>query len=173
MDNLHITEFTGEDWEAYKTLRLASLKDSPDSFGSTLDRELNFTEKVWRSRLTPSNNPVHILPLVALSNGKPIGLATGAVHSHQEETAHIYQMWVAKPYRGLGIARDFLSRIEAWANELELTSVSLAVTTSNGEAVRLYQSAGFVPDGNTEPLRETSKLVTQPMMLALTSSQAE
>lgn len=172
MDNLHITEFTGDDWEAYKALRLASLKDSPDSFGSTLERESAFTEKVWRSRLTLSDNPVHILPLVALSHGKPVGLATGAVHSYQDETAHIYQMWIVKPYRGLGIARDFLERIEAWANALELTSLSLAVTTRNASAVRLYQSAGFVPVGSIEPLRENSNLLVQPMVLALASAKA-
>lgn len=173
MDNLHITEFTGDDWEAYKALRLASLEDSPDAFGSTLHRELAFTESVWRSRLTPSDNPVHILPLVALSNGKAIGLATGAVHSYQDETAHIYQMWIAKPFRGLGIAKGFLDRIEAWANALELTSLSLAVTTHNAGAMRLYQSAGFVPVGNTEPLRENSNLSVQPMVLTLTSDKAK
>ena len=173
MDNLLITEFTGDDWEAYKALRLASLEDSPDAFGSTFEREFNFTEKVWRSRLTPSDNPVHILPLVALSHNQPIGLATGAVHSHQGETAHIYQMWVSKPYRGIGIAKDFLDRIEAWANELELTSLSLAVTTHNAGAMRLYQSAGFVSSGNTEPLRENSNLSVQSMVLTLTSGKAK
>lgn len=173
MDNLHITEFSGEDWETYKALRLASLKDSPDAFESTFERELNFTENVWRSRLTPSDNPVHILPLVALSHGKPIGLATGVVHAHQDETAHIYQMWIAKPYRGLGIAKDFLDRIEAWASELERKFLSLAVTTHNASAVLLYQSAGFVPSGHTEPLRENSKLLVQPMVLTLTSDKAK
>ena len=172
MDNLQITEFTSEDWDAYKALRLESLKDSPDSFGSTFEREIKFAETVWKSRLIPSDNSVHILPLVALSNGTPIGLASGVKHTHKDETAHVYQMWVSKPYRGLGIGRNLLSKIETWAIALQLKSLSLAVTTSNSGAVSLYRSAGFVPSGNTEPLRENSELLVQPMVLQLRSNNA-
>ena len=167
MVHFQITKLVEKDWKTYRALRLESLKDSPDSFGSTLERETEFTEKDWKSRLMPSKDPVHVLPLVALSNGKPVGLASGAVHAREATTAHIYQMWVLKSHRGLGIGRSLLNRIKAWASELQLESLSLAVTISNTEAISIYQSAGFVSFGRPQPLREGSELLVQPMVLEL------
>ena len=170
MDNFQISEFAAEDWETYKTVRLESLKDSPDSFGSTFKRESKFNENEWKSRLIPSINPVHVLPLVAMSNEKPVGLASGAVHPEEENIAYVYQMWISNPYRGLGIGKALLKRIEVWAKELRLKSLSLAVTTSNEEAVSLYKSAGFIASGNLYPLREDSDLLVQPMSLELNNA---
>ena len=172
MNSFQITQFLEEDWLTYKALRLESLQDSPDSFGSTFEREIKFTEREWKSRLIPSIDPVHVLPLVALSNGIPVGLASGVVHSQESNTAHIYQMWISESYRGSGIGRALLKRIELWANELQLKSLSLAVTISNPEAVSLYQSTSFTPSGAPEPLREGCKLLIQPMVLELKSSNA-
>ena len=172
MDTLKIIEFKVEDWEIYKLLRLESLNDSPDSFGSTYEREDKFTDQEWISRLVPNEGIVRLLPLAALSSGKPIGLAVGAIHSAKSETGHIYQMWVSKSYRGRGIGKQLLKRIEVWATYLVLKSLSLAVTTSNFEAVSLYKSLGFIPSSSTEPLRENSALSVQPMVLGLKSCNA-
>jgi hypothetical protein len=50
--NLHILSMG--DWQVYKSLRLASLKDSPDSFGATYERESEFPDSEWISRLDPA-----------------------------------------------------------------------------------------------------------------------
>ncbi len=172
MSSIKINEFIESEWEIYKLLRLASLRDAPDSFGSTLEREVEFTEKEWKSRIKPAFEPLHVLPLVAKFDGSPVGLASGVVHTSESDSAHVYQMWVSQEYRGNGIGRALLSKIETWAKELNLCTLSLAVTIKNMEAVSLYKSAGFLPSGSPEPLRENSPLLMQPMELKLGANNA-
>lgn len=172
MNDILINKFVEEDWEIYKRLRLESLKDAPESFGSTYERELNFTEEEWKSRIKSNIEPAHILSLVAVSRSVAVGLASGVVHTLESDTVHIYQMWVSKENRSNGIGRALLSRIEIWANTLKLKSLSLAVTISNSEAISLYKSAGFVSRGSPEPLRKNSELLVQHMVLELERSNA-
>ena len=172
MSNVKIKAFLESDWETYKLLRLASLIDSPDSFGSTHERESSFSENEWRSRINPATGTVHILPLVAELDDSPIGLACGLVHTSELDSAYVYQMWVSPDYRGYGVGRALLYRILSWAQGLELTSLSLAVTTINLPAVSFYTQFGFMPFGNPEPLREGSPVVIQPMIFKLGTNNA-
>lgn len=172
MSKLEINEINERDWEMYKSLRLTSLSDSPDSFGSTLEREAAFTKEEWKSRLSVSSGLADVLPLVGYYEERAVGLASGVLHEANSKSAHVYQMWVSPECRGLGVGRALLTRIVSWANGLQLGSLFLAVTTTNIEAIALYSSFGFLPEGETEPLREGSNLVMQPMKLNLGSSNA-
>ena len=40
-----INKFSLEQWKIYRELRLLSLKDEPRAFGSTYEKEINFTEE--------------------------------------------------------------------------------------------------------------------------------
>jgi len=172
MSNIKIKVLMQSEWEIYKSLRLASLQDSPDSFGSTFEREETFTEEEWKSRINRVSEPLHVLPLFAEIDGAPVGLASGVVHAFEPDCAHVYQMWVSPDCRGHGIARALLSQIELWAKKNNLSTLSLAVTITNMEAVDLYTSSGFSPSGGPEPLREGSLLVVQPMVLQLKINNA-
>jgi len=167
MSHLKIRTMIKEDLEMYKKLRLLSLKDSPDSFGSTYEREAAFPDTEWISRLDTENPSTRASPLAAEINGIAAGLAFGVCHSPEDKTAHVYQMWVAPDARGQGIGKMLLKQIVTWAKEASLKDVSLAVTTTNAAAVQLYQSMEFQPFGELEELREGSALSVQPMKLVL------
>jgi DNA-binding MarR family transcriptional regulator/GNAT superfamily N-acetyltransferase len=80
--------------------------------------------------------------LVALVDGEPV--ACGAVKSISPGVGSLKRMWVADTVRGLGIGRRMLEELEAQSRELGLTTLRLETNHALQEAVRLYQSAGFV-----------------------------
>ena len=81
------------DWQQYRSIRLASLSDSPDAFGSTFGAENAQDDQHWRSRLQ-SADPSLNFPAVAVVNNVPAGIAWGRVEVMPQRIGHIYQMWV-------------------------------------------------------------------------------
>ena len=167
MSRFEIRELRPTDWVSYKTVRLNSLKDSPDAFGATYEREVAISDSEWQSRLSAKPGVNISYPLIAEIDGRPVGLASAVIWAQDPDVAYIYQMWVLPDVREMGIARTFLERISAWAGSRRCSLLKLSVTTLNDAAVRLYQRAGFKPAGPLEPLREGSALQTQPMVKKL------
>jgi len=172
VSELNIRVLNKDDWSIYREIRLLSLQDSPNSFGSSYEQEFLFSSEEWISRLNLDNRVKRALPLVAELNGIAVGLAWGLVHSPKDKTAHIYQMWVSPDVRGQGVGSLLLKKIIIWSKELNLDYVCLAVTTTNIAAVKLYKTYGFEPYGSLESLREASMLSIQPMKLKLCTSAA-
>lgn len=171
MNELEINILTPKDWERYKCVRLESLNDSPDSFGSTFGEEAALSDSEWQLRLDLKSRGLDALPLIAEINGQAVGLAWGVIHAPDREVVHIYQMWVSPASRGKGIAQALLSEIKAWALGSGCNLLALAVTTSNAAAVRLYRSSGFITTGQPTPLRSDSLLMLQPMVMTLHSGE--
>lgn len=171
MSEIRIKTLAPQDWPIYRSIRLASLSDSPDSFGSTYACEALLPDSEWQSRLNPDGRANNALPLFAVVDGIPVGLAWGLIHDPGSGGANIYQMWVSPEARGLGIGRLFLDHIEVWALKKGCDLLFLSVTTNNIAAIGLYQSSGFVPSGQAEELREGSELKTQSMVKALRNAE--
>lgn len=164
--SIEIKEFDPAEWSVYKKLRIASLRDSPDAFGSTLDTALACTDEIWKARLQPNSNSLD-LAIYALSKGNAVGLAWGKIRSETRSTAHLYQMWVAPEARGSGAGSLLLNRVTAWSKDLMAKQLHLSVTIGNSPAWSLYRSAGFIEVGSPEPLREGASILCQPMLLDL------
>lgn len=164
---IHIRAFDPHEWRTYKDLRLRALADSPDAFGSTLVREQDRSDAEWSSRLSPHAGSSWDLPLIAEEDGVPAGLAWCRIESADPSVANLYQMWVAPDYRGLGAGRLLLEAAIAWARSKGAACLELGVTCRDSPAMRLYQTAGFEPLGQPEPLRPGSELLCQSMRLDL------
>jgi ribosomal protein S18 acetylase RimI-like enzyme len=161
-----IRPFAPLEWPIYKNLRLRSLADTPDAFGSTLEREQSFSDSSWASRLMTHENSWD-LPLVAEMDTEPVGLAWGRIEKSNPSQANLYQMWVAPNQRHLGLGKMLLDAVIAWAREKNASCLELGVTSGNNPALRLYTQAGFETIGQPEPLRPGSDLLCQPMRLKL------
>ncbi|MDP2284085.1 MAG: hypothetical protein Q8L06_08090, partial [Pseudohongiella sp.] len=59
----NIRPLTPSDWQRYKSIRLRSLENSPDAFGSTFERELTLTDEEWQARVNPALREGLALPL--------------------------------------------------------------------------------------------------------------
>ena len=163
----YIRSFASSEWQTYKELRLRALADSPDAFSRTLAEEQTRSDEEWAKRLERGATSGWDLPLLVEVNGEPAGLAWGYIEATNPEVAHLYQVWVAPNYRGLGVGKMLLDAIISWAKEKKAEYLELGVTQADSPAINLYVRAGFKPTGKVEPLRPGSELLCQNMQLKL------
>jgi RimJ/RimL family protein N-acetyltransferase len=154
-----------DDWRPLRELRLAALEESPDSFGSTLEREREGDEAHWGGWITGEGWGGDVATFVADDEGRFVGMATGFDPGDEPGVVHLFGMWVRPERRREGIGRELVNAIVGWATgRAGVDHIVLRVTISNDAAVRLYASCGFVPTTDPpEPLREGSAVSTQTM----------
>jgi RimJ/RimL family protein N-acetyltransferase len=138
-----------DDWELFREIRLRSLADSPDAFGSTLEREQTFTEADWRRRLT---GPVYVVL-------DPGPVSVGGLFDNAGVFT-VWGMWTEPSHRGRGHAQRVLDALIAPGVEAELH-----VNTANAAARRVYERYGFAGTGEIEPLRPGSEQRIELMIL--------
>jgi GNAT superfamily N-acetyltransferase len=159
---------TVDDWRVWRDLRLRSLQDSPDAFGSTYAREAAFSDDEWRSRTRgPAPGPgLEVLArgpaALAWAGDSPVGMGGG--FSDLPGWMHVVAMWTDPAWRGRGVGEAVVGFLVGWAGERGLR-VHLDVETTNAGARRLYERCGFVATGETRPLREGSTLLVEHMVL--------
>jgi GNAT superfamily N-acetyltransferase len=153
-----------DDWALFREIRLRSLLDSPDAFGSTYGEESSQSERAWRDwaagRWRGGTAVVHA---VRDEDGTLVGTATGAEYEADPAVAHVYAMWVAPDARGAGVGRALLDSVEAWARDRGCGRLALTVTETNASARAFYGACGFVESGDRSPLREGSRLLAVTM----------
>ena len=79
--------------------------------------------------------------LIASSGGQPVGC--GAVRRIEARTGEIKRMYVSPDARGRGIGRAVLAALEAEARTLGIARLVLETGLRQGEALALYEGAGF------------------------------
>ena len=147
---------TPDDLDLWRDVRLRSLADTPDAFGSTLEREQAFTDEEWLTRLSPP------AVLVLDEVGHPVGLGGG--FEDRPGALLVVAMWLDPGWRGRGLSRRILDLVVDWARAHDL-DVELDVARDATSARMAYERYGFVPTGDETPLREGSTVVTDRMVL--------
>jgi ribosomal protein S18 acetylase RimI-like enzyme len=122
-------------------LRLEALTDTPDAFGSTLEREQGRPDEDWERWIDPG--PMWLLE----DEGTPLGLS--GVVLRAEGLGEIVAVWIQEQARGSGAAEVLLQAALDWA-EAEGLELVLHVTESNVRAQRFYERMGFELTGASE-----------------------
>ena len=139
-------ELNESQWERLRAIRLASLKDTPDAFGGSYEREVAFTEREWRERFTPNFSY-----LVASVNGKDI--ATMFLEKMQGDfgaTCWVGGCWSNPEYRGIGAVRAMFNYVDSVAEEKCWQIQGLGVFIVNKSAIAAYEKLGFKAMGDPQ-----------------------
>lgn len=135
------------DAPAFQALRLAGLRDHPENFGASHDKEQQQSLDAVAERLGPG-------PDRAVFGAEIDGVLVGVIGVYREASqkqAHkggIWGVYVDPAYRGKGIAAALLQRVLAFAAERDgWLQLKLSVNAANTAAIRLYASHGFVQYG--------------------------
>lgn len=153
-DRVLVRRIGPDDWEVSRQVRLTALAEAPYAFMSTLAREQQFDDHVWRDRL---GSPA-AATFLAWVDGEPVGTATGKIDDPADEFTvqgswQLVGMWVDPCARGTGVADRLIERVTSHAREQGATSVTLWVTEVNARALAFYQRIGFVLTGARQPVR--------------------
>ncbi len=138
----------------YRWIRLQALATDPTAFGSTYLQEAGFPAAVWEERTISGATGANRGTWVAIApDGQWVGIV-GAVSD--PAGLAVVSMWVDPRHRGRRIGARLLDTLLEWARERQPEApIHLSVNPAQLDAVRLYESRGFVRTGETEPLRHT------------------
>ncbi|CAM4049127.1 N-acetyltransferase [Cohnella lubricantis] len=140
---MHIRILQESDAQTFQQLRLAALQNNPEAFGSTYDREAQFSLDTVKDRLRPTSDKFVLGAFV----DKELAGIVSFVREGSVKTAHkanIYGMYVAPERRGSGIGRALLLElIEISKTCGGLEQLNLTVVSDNEAAKGLYHSLGF------------------------------
>ena len=167
-----IRTLEASEWAQYRDVRLRSLAESPNAFGSTLAVEQERSGEAWAERLSSAAVSGQDCPLIAEQDSVVIGLVWAKVDFSDSSAVSVFQMWVAPEYRARGVGSMLLREVVAWAQRHNARTVQLGVACGDTSAVRLYMRAGFKVVGAPEPLRPGSELLAQSMQLLLDEAAA-
>jgi len=139
---LEIKVLTEHDAEIYRTIRLNALLNSPESFGSSYEEELEFPLERFLQRISKPNSNTY----GAFSEGQLIGICNLVFQPRKKmnHRADIYSMYVEPDFRNKGIGKRLIQQAIKTAQQSDrIEQIYLTVVSSNKVAKSLYISFGF------------------------------
>ncbi|HEX4184399.1 MAG TPA: GNAT family N-acetyltransferase [Stellaceae bacterium] len=140
--HIEIRRLTPADAATYRDIRLAGLRDSPEAFGSTFDRERAQPLAWFCDRLR--NSAV----FGAFQSTDLLGIAGFVIRDGEKERHKglLWGMYVRRDTRNAGVGRQLVEAVIDHARA-HVEVIQLSVVSDNKPARRLYARLGFVEYG--------------------------
>lgn len=139
---MDIRVLNAQDTQAYRTIRLNALKNSPESFGSSYEEEAAFGLGRFTKRITKLNS----CTFGAFEGHKLAGICNVSFQPRKKmnHRAELFSMYVEPECRGKGFGKALIERaIKSVLERKTVQQIYLTVVSSNQTAKSLYESFGF------------------------------
>jgi GNAT superfamily N-acetyltransferase len=160
----NIRRIRADEGPLLRVLRLRALTEAPMAFGSTLAREQDYPDDLWRERAVGSSAGCDSATFVAERDGRWVGLATGLALAGDPQ---LVGMFVDSSARRLGVGVELVEAVASWARACGAARLKLWVATGNDAAAALYLRCGFRTTGVTQPISHTPTLAECEMIREL------
>jgi ribosomal protein S18 acetylase RimI-like enzyme len=156
---VEIRRLRGGEAARIRELRLRSLEDTPEAFGSSYADEVGLPETFWQRLADASELAATEIVFVAEEDGAWLGLAGGYLREGEPDAAGLWGMWVAPEARRRMLASHLVDAVAAWARARKALRLDLSVTDRAEAAAALYERLGFTPTGERRPLASNPEIV--------------
>ena len=141
---MNIRILNEDDAQSYQKVRLSALKNNPEAFGSTYEREVEFSIATVKERIAPSTDS---FVLGAFDyHCSLIGIVTFMRENSikMRHKGNVFGMYVVSENRGQGVSKLLMAELIKEAKNCDgLEQLNLAVVSDNVAAKKLYNSLGF------------------------------
>ncbi|MDQ1163118.1 ribosomal protein S18 acetylase RimI-like enzyme [Chryseobacterium sp. SORGH_AS 447] len=138
--NIQYRKLLPEESKMYRTVRLESLQQFPESFGVTYEEALKY-EKL-KMELDIENQTRERFVIGAFKGHQLIGICTFV--KDENDIGHIYQMYVKRKFQGNNIGNGLIHKtIEEAYHQFKDLDIYLEVKKINLSAYSLYKKIGF------------------------------
>jgi RimJ/RimL family protein N-acetyltransferase len=148
MSQIVVELLSADQWQRAKSLRLASLGESPHAIGGDLESESAQSETEWRAKF----EKLHYL----IASVEGIDCAIMTIENLAGEfgaKAWIGACWSSPQYRAIGLLRAMMKYVDQHALEKGWQRQGLFVLEDNELAIAVYERLGFIAMG--EPMLST------------------
>ncbi len=146
--NIHYRRLTPTDAKEYRQIRLESLKNYPENFGSTFEDESKKPKLGYEEYIEQEAADKFIIG--AFDNDRLIGIC-GFFPEQKIKCRHIgmiIQMYVKEAYNGQGIGLALLRKTIEESFKIEgIEQLILGFVANNISANKIYENAGFIEYG--------------------------
>lgn len=153
-----------DEWEAYRSLRLQMLRDSPKAFDVRLDDAASWPDRHWQaatsSRLLPDS-----CWFVLDGDTGWLGSAQGRRY---RDRCYLLEVYVVPSFRGSGAVDALVAAVAEWALAQGFDALWLDVGEQQLAARRAYERLGFERTGVTGANAAHPDVTEHEMVLRLT-----
>ncbi|WP_211251471.1 GNAT family N-acetyltransferase [Carnobacterium inhibens] len=141
---MNIRKLNEDDTEKYQALRLIALKKSPEAFGSTFEREKNFTLETVKQRILSTETKFTLGAFDKKNALMGTVLFVRDSNIKMQHKGSILGLYVSPDSRGQGVAKSLLNKVIEVARRWNgVEQINLTVVSSNLFAKKIYSDLGF------------------------------
>lgn len=157
----HVRRASSEDWRGLRTIRLESLSDTPEAYGSTYEASVTWTDERWRKAAAQWTY------FLAERDELVVGMVSGGLNDQHPGTHWLYGMYVTPSERGTMTAARLVDAVGEWARDRGASQLFLHVTGSVARARAFYEKVGFVATGEVLTMDRDPSITLHTMVLDL------